>query len=173
MNVVYLGLGSNIGDRLAYLNQAIKLLSENKSVDLIKKSSIYETEPWPKVQVENGRAVEEKQGWHLNQVIEIQTSLSPVDLLALTQETERSMGKEKKITWGSRIIDIDILLYNLDQVKTNSLTIPHPYISQRQFVMIPLLEINDQLVDPLSQKSYLESSRELGDDHTVKLYKNS
>ncbi len=166
-------MGSNIGDRLAYLKQAIELLSADASIVLTGQSNIYETEPWPKKPLENGREIEGKQGWHLNQVIEVETNLKPEALLKLTQSVEITMGKKKKLTWGSRIIDVDILIYGSEQIKTDDLIIPHPFITQRQFVMIPLLELNDRLVDPVSKKSYLESSKKLGDDHTVKLYSPS
>lgn len=135
---VYIGLGSNQGDRLTYLAKAVELI-ELKSANIIRKSSIIETESW---------------GFEstpfLNQVILIQTDLSPFQLLELFQNieielgrTQKSMQLRDKIEYHDRTIDIDILLYGKEIIKTPELTIPHPEMDKRDFVMIPFKEIAD------------------------------
>jgi 2-amino-4-hydroxy-6-hydroxymethyldihydropteridine diphosphokinase len=133
-----IGLGSNVGDRLQFLQRAVKQLGETIGVQVRDVSSVYETEPV-------GPAV---QPWFLNAVVAVDTSLNPVTLLQLTQAIERALGRETTYHWGPRTIDLDILLYGNTQVNTATLTIPHAELCQRAFVMIPLLELVPGLVLP-------------------------
>lgn len=131
--MVYLALGSNIGDRRNALSEAIRLIDERVGrVD--KVSSFMETEPW-------GFKSEFK---FLNAVLSVQSMLSPIEILHITQNIEKEMGREKKSLGGiyhDRIIDIDLLMYDSLQLDTPELTLPHPHMKEREFVMIPLMEI--------------------------------
>jgi len=133
-----IGLGSNVGDRLQFLQRAVKQLGETIGVQVKDVSSVYETEPV-------GSAA---QAWFLNAVVAADTSLNPVTLLQQTQAIERALGRETTYHWGPRTIDLDILLYGNTQVNTATLTIPHAELCQRAFVMIPLLELVPGLVLP-------------------------
>lgn len=133
-----IGLGSNVGDRLQFLQRAVKHLGETIGVQVRDVSSVYETEPV-------GPAA---QAWFLNAVVAVDTSLSPVTLLQQTQAIERALDRETTYHWGPRTIDLDILLYGDTQVNTATLTIPHAELCQRAFVMIPLLELVPGLVLP-------------------------
>lgn len=134
---VYLGLGSNLGDRADYLQKAIFFLAR-PTITIEATSSIYETEPW---------GVED-QPLYWNQVIEIETILQPLELLQICQEIEQQLGRERKVHWGSRTIDIDLLIYDNIVSKTEELTLPHPYLEERAFVLVPLREIAPNLVLP-------------------------
>jgi 2-amino-4-hydroxy-6-hydroxymethyldihydropteridine diphosphokinase len=133
-----IGLGSNVGDRLQFLQRAVKQLGETIGVQVRDVSSVYESEPV-------GPAA---QAWFLNAVVAADTSLNPRTLLQQTQAIERALGRETTYHWGPRTIDLDILLYGDTQVNTATLTIPHAELCQRAFVMIPLLELVPGLVLP-------------------------
>lgn len=132
MNESYLSLGSNMGDRLKMLKQAVRLLMEHPGVDVRKISSLYETDPIGFIE----------QSAFLNMVVYLQTDLSALELLDLCQEIERELNRKREIRWGPRTIDLDILLYNHDALNTERLTIPHPRMHERAFVLVPLLEID-------------------------------
>lgn len=134
---VYLGLGSNLGDRANYLGEAISSLAR-PTITIEAISSIYETEPWGVMD----------QPLYWNQVLEIQTTLEPLDLLHLCQEIEHQLGRERKVRWGSRTIDIDLLIYDNIVSETEELTLPHPLLEEREFVLAPLREIAPNLVLP-------------------------
>ena len=141
MTIAHLALGSNLGNRLEQLQTAIQHLNKTEGIRVTQTSPIYETEPWPKQEIKDGRPLEDgEQNWHLNQVVHIETDLSPMELLEQVQQIEKQMGKSPKGVWGSRIIDIDILLFGDENVKSDKLTVPHPFMHQRQFVLIPLLD---------------------------------
>jgi 2-amino-4-hydroxy-6-hydroxymethyldihydropteridine diphosphokinase len=127
-----------VGDRLQFLQRAVKQLGETIDVQVRDVSSVYETEPV-------GPAA---QAWFLNAAIAVDTSLSPFTLLQQTQAIERALGRETTYHWGPRTIDLDILLYGDTQVNTAALTIPHAELCQRAFVMIPLLELVPGLILP-------------------------
>lgn len=140
---VYLSLGSNLGDRADYLKKAIQLLGDSNEIELVQQSKVYETEPWFKK--DDLQATDDRQQTFLNQVIEIKTALGPLELLRLTQKIERSLGRQSKGDLSPRTIDIDILLYDKESIESDELTIPHPRMKDRKFVLIPLLEIAPQL----------------------------
>lgn len=138
---VYLSLGSNLGDRQENLNRAIQLLSQRLRMGLI--SSIYETEPV-------GVA---EQPRFLNMASQVFTRLAAKDLLTLTKGIESMMGRASNTSNLPRPIDIDILFYGNEVIKTEELTIPHPRLAERAFVLVPLAEIAPDLVHPISGKS--------------------
>ncbi len=135
MKEVYIALGSNIQPRINYLDQAIKQLSKHPNVNIIKQSSIYETDPVGPVEQEQ----------FLNIVIEVETDLQPHHLLDVCQKTEWQLGRKREIKWGPRTIDLDILVYNQENIETERLILPHPRLHERAFVLIPLSELNDRL----------------------------
>lgn len=134
--VAYLGLGSNIGDKFNYLNQCIEKINRNFKIEVTKRSSFYETIP----------IGYEKQEKFINLCVEIKTTLSPMKLLNELQKIEFELHRERIIRWGPRTIDIDILLYDNIVIEGTILMIPHSRMLQRQFVLIPLKEINDKLI---------------------------
>ncbi len=141
MTIVYLCLGSNSGDRLKLIEQAVSFLNLAQDIKLIRTSALYETEPWG---VKN-------QNWFLNMAVEIKTSLSPQDLLVKLQNIERTLGRnrEKEIRWGERPIDIDIIFYDNLVLESDVLTIPHKFMHKRAFVLVPLLELIPDFVHPV------------------------
>lgn len=148
MATVYLGLGTNLGDKEANLRTAIYKLQERigKQVSL---SSFYETAPWGF----------ESDHSFLNAAIGLETSLSPIEILHITQEIEKELGRTKKSVNGSysdRLIDIDILLYDTLMLQTPELTIPHPLMTERDFVMKPLIEIAGNVIHPTREKTLSE-----------------
>ena len=148
----YLGLGSNLGNRRRNLITAAALLAE-RAGDVLALSSFYETEPW-------GFVSENK---FLNAALALETSLSPFDLLRLTQTIEREMGRAAKSAQGiyhDRLIDIDLLLYGDEVVRSAELEIPHPHLHERRFVLEPLREIVPFLRHPLLGKNIEELFRD-------------
>ena len=133
---IYLALGSNIGDRWAHLTSAIALLYPDICVDMI--SSVYETEP----------AYVSDQPCFLNMVLRGATKLDPVTLLAILKDIERRVGRVEGPRYGPRVVDLDILLYNNQMVDTIDLTVPHPRMAERPFVLVPLAEIAPNIVPP-------------------------
>ena len=143
---VYLSLGSNIGDRAANLNAAIGALAD-AGVRVSKVSSFYETEPVDYLQ----------QDWFLNCVVEGETELEAGTLLPRLREIEIRMGSKKVIAKGPRILDIDILLYGQETIATAELQVPHPRMTQRRFVLVPLAEIAPDVKHP----SWTANTKEL------------
>jgi 2-amino-4-hydroxy-6-hydroxymethyldihydropteridine diphosphokinase len=137
----FLLLGSNQGDRKSYLEKSRQEISTAGTV--LQVSSIYQTAAWGK----------EDQPSFLNQVVEIETDLSPKELLIKMLAIESSLGRVRDEKWGSRIIDIDILFYGSQIVKTPQLTIPHPRIAERRFVLVPMAEVDGGFVHPILRKN--------------------
>ena len=156
-----IGLGSNIGDREDYLKKAVQMLDKHAEVDVIKLSSLYETEPYGPVQ----------QSHFLNLVIEIQTELSPLKLLSYTQSIEKALNRVREVHWGPRTIDLDILLYDNIKMKTEVLTIPHPELAKRLFVLVPLNEIDPDYIVPDLGKSVQELLNCFSEIKGVRLWK--
>ena len=138
---VYLSLGSNLGDRQANLRNTIGRLLELG--DVLEVSSLYETEP---VDVTD-------QPWFLNCVVAVRTELIPRDFLAGILAIERSLGRERTQPKGPRLIDIDILLYGAATINTPQLTVPHPAMAERRFVLVPLSEIAPEVKHPVLRKT--------------------
>jgi 2-amino-4-hydroxy-6-hydroxymethyldihydropteridine diphosphokinase len=130
-NIAYLSLGSNMGNRYNHLTEAIQILRTYPEIQLVDFSSIYETDP----------VGYEDQALFLNMVIKIKTIWSAEQLLEICLKTESELGRKREIRWGPRTVDLDILLYNQDNIKTEKLIIPHPRMLERAFVITPLLEI--------------------------------
>ena len=142
MHTYYLHLGSNKGDRTSYLSNAIKQITA-KIGQVTDQSAIYQTEPWGK----------KDQDEFLNMAIKVESNLVPEDALNAAKKIETDMGSEKKEKWGPRIIDIDILYCNDLIMEKDNLVIPHPHIYERNFVLIPLMEIAGDFIDPVKEMS--------------------
>lgn len=145
MERVYLATGSNIGDKAANLAKALEWI-ELYVGDLAQVSGVYRTAAWGK----------EDQPDFLNQVMAVNTNLEPETLLIAVMEIESKMGRERRIRWGERLIDIDILFYGQLVSHSQRLTIPHPFIQERNFVLQPLLEIAPDFIHPVLQKNIRE-----------------
>ncbi|GBD30966.1 2-amino-4-hydroxy-6-hydroxymethyldihydropteridine pyrophosphokinase [bacterium HR32] len=134
---VFLSLGSNVGDRRGYLEEALARL-EAEAIHVVRTSSVYETAPWGPV----------PQGPFLNLVAEVRTTLEPRALLACAQRVETALGRARQVRWGPRTVDVDVLLYGDRVVCEPDLEIPHPRLRQRAFVLVPLFEVAPDLVLP-------------------------
>ena len=145
MKLVYIALGSNLGDRAELLRQAREQI-DAPDLRVLRASSIYETAP---------RDVED-QPWFLNQVIECETELFPRQLLARLQKIERAMGRKRGIAKGPREIDLDILLFGDAVVKAPELEIPHPRMAERRFVLEPLAELAPEKRHPGTRRTMRE-----------------
>ena len=157
MHLAYIGFGSNIGDRLAHIQNAIHALSETEGITLQKISSIYQTDP----------VGYETQAQFLNGVAAIQTDLPPLSLLRTLKDIEVSVGRQHRIRWGPREIDLDILMYGDLCLQTEKLVIPHPEMHRRRFVLAPLAEIAPDLVHPVLKESVQTLLARLEDDKSV------
>jgi len=147
---VYLGLGSNLGDRAGYLRRARENLAPE--VNLLRASSVYETPPW-------GYS---DQPAFLNQVVEVQTDLEPEALLAKLKGIESELGRVKNFRYGPRCIDLDILFYENCVYQSERLTIPHPSLAERAFVLVPMNELAPNFIHPLLHKPISELLAGLG-----------
>lgn len=154
---VFLLLGSNLGDREAYLQKAIDLIGTGLG-PVSEKSSIYETEAWGKTDEPN----------YLNQVIRVDTDLLARQVLEKILIIENKMGRVREEKWGSRIIDIDILFYGQDIINEPGLIVPHPELHNRRFTLEPLNEIAPDLQHPVLKKSIFRLKNELKDNLIVK-----
>ncbi|PQJ09026.1 2-amino-4-hydroxy-6-hydroxymethyldihydropteridine diphosphokinase [Flavipsychrobacter stenotrophus] len=142
MHTTYLSLGSNIGDRQALMTQALAML-EVTAGRVVKQSALYATKAW---------GITDQPDF-LNMCAAIETDLSAQELLATILQTERNLGRERKIKWGERTIDIDILFYDDAIINEHDLIVPHPYIQDRRFILVPMAEIAPDLVHPVLNKT--------------------
>jgi len=159
--IYFLSLGSNLGDKAQNLIKALSFLKIEK-IKILKRSSLYETQPvdYP------------YQPWFYNQVVEVETDLNPFDLLDLIKKIEAKMGREPHASKKSRIIDIDILLAEDVVISTSQLTIPHPRLEKRNFVLIPFHEISPHVCHPLLKKTIQQLLDKSEDKATVRKISN-
>ncbi len=146
----FVGFGSNLGNSLEICTEAIRVLSRTSGVSLQKVSSFYGTEP----------VGCRDQGWFINGVLEIQTTLAPHALLARLLRIENLFGRERGQRWGPRTLDLDLLFYGDVILQSPALTLPHPAICHRRFVLEPLAEIHPEKIHPLFSKSVFQLLRE-------------
>jgi 2-amino-4-hydroxy-6-hydroxymethyldihydropteridine diphosphokinase len=157
IRMIFLGLGSNMGDRLLHLERACSFISE-RAGEIVKKSACYETAAWGDTNQSN----------FYNLVIALESKLPPLVLINSLLEIESDMGRIRKQKWGARIIDIDILLYNNEIIDLPELKIPHPFLAERRFVLEPLAEIAPNVVEPVHKKSIATLLQQCPDSSMVK-----
>lgn len=157
MNQAFISLGSNIGDRFGFLKKALEVLQTSYPIEVVNVSSIYETDPVGYTD----------QDLFLNMVAQLKTELSALELLEACLETEKVLGRKREIHWGPRTIDLDILLFNNENIISERLVIPHPRMFERSFVIIPLLEISPDAAIPSLNKA----ADKLSDKEGVRLWK--
>lgn len=156
MTVVFLGLGTNLGSRAENLAAAREQLAAKTR--LLRASSVYETEPWGY----------REQPAFLNQVLQLETDLSPQRLLRFVKRVERALGRTKTFRYGPRLIDIDILFYDQSVINTRQLQIPHPRLAERAFVLVPLAEIAPDWAHPVLGQSMSALLRDCPDRESVR-----
>ena len=162
MAIVYLCLGSNKGDRVGYVQQATSLLGAIEGIKIIITSSLYETQPW----------LEQETTWFVNAIVEVKTSLEPEELLFECQRIESQLGRNREVEghFGERTIDIDILFYDKEIINEVDLTVPHKFMHQRAFTLVPMLELNPDFVHPKLGKTMADLHEELENPEMVYLY---
>jgi len=160
-NLAYIALGSNMGDRFEYLKKAIFLLNSHEEIRVVNTSSIYETDPVGYTD----------QDQFLNMAVQVITRLKPHELLDECLRIEKELGRKREIRWGPRTLDLDILLYNQENIETEKLTIPHPRMSERAFVILPLLEMDPKLMLPNMEEPLENSLLSIPDREGVRIWK--
>jgi 2-amino-4-hydroxy-6-hydroxymethyldihydropteridine diphosphokinase len=160
-NEAYVALGSNIGNREEYLLKAIQEVQLHPFINLVDISSIYETEPIGYTD----------QTEFLNMVIKISTNLSAFDLLKVLQDIELHLDRKREVRWGPRTLDLDILLYNHENIVTEQLVVPHPRMHERAFVLIPLWEIDKNISIPTIEEPISTIMDRLSDKEGVRIWK--
>ena len=137
MHIAYLSLGSNLNDPISQINRAINEIKNSDNIELLITSSLYKTPPIGPAQPD-----------FINAAVKIATTLSADDLLTTIQAIELLHHRETLIHWGPRTLDIDLILFDEDSINTDRLTVPHPFMQERAFVLVPLLEISPALKTP-------------------------
>ncbi len=153
MHSAWIALGSNLGDRLGYIKKALALIAELPDTEVKDVSSIYDTAPVGKAD----------QPHFLNAAAELSTKLEALELLHALLTIEDRCGRMRRDQWGPRTVDLDLLLFDDVQIKTDVLTVPHPRMTERPFVMVPLAEIAPELLVPAVSKNVRLIVREMGD----------
>ncbi len=156
---VFLLLGANLGERELTLAKATQLIAERIS-PITAQSHLYETAPWGVID----------QPAFLNRVIRLETEFTPGEVLAQTLEIEKHLGRERRLRWGARVIDIDMLYYGDVILETENLHLPHPRLHQRRFTLVPLAEIAPDFVHPVLHRTNQELLSECTDDSQVNVF---
>lgn len=154
---VFLGLGANLGHANRMIHRAVgELVAREVLLGPVQVSSLYRTPPWGGI---------DDQPWFVNAVVAAETSLSAPALLDSVKSIERDIGRgEDERRWGPRVIDIDILLYGKETIRSEILTVPHKHLTERAFALVPLLELEPDLRDPVSGEPFAEHLKALADD---------
>ena len=159
----FIGVGSNLGLPAENCEKAVSLINKSPYIKVIARSSLYHTEP----------IGEKNQPWFINSTVEVQTSLKPEELLQTLLNIEQQFGRERKGKWEARIIDLDILDYDGKILNSKFLTLPHPEMIHRRFVLEPLSEIAGSRIHPLENKTILELLNNLPHKQVVKKFQKS
>ena len=154
----FIGIGSNLGIPAENCEQAIRLLHTPPGIEVIARSSLYESEPVGKIE----------QDWFVNTAVAIRTSLTPEALLNALFKIEKTLGRERREKWGPRIIDLDILAYEDRVIHPTALTLPHPEMTKRRFVLLPLSEFAGDYMHPVENKTIHTLLQELPESPQVK-----
>ncbi|OGP73412.1 MAG: 2-amino-4-hydroxy-6-hydroxymethyldihydropteridine diphosphokinase [Deltaproteobacteria bacterium RBG_16_49_23] len=161
-HIVYIGIGSNLGDKIAHCEKAISEILNIDRHRLLSRSSLFKTRPIGYT----------AQDWFVNGVIKLESDLEPHDLFRALKDVESRLGRAETFRWGPREIDLDILLYDDRIIQTENLQIPHPHMHERQFVLIPLVEIEPELIHPVLKKSVQNLLKEAKEDQGVEKLKS-
>lgn len=156
-HTAYIGIGSNLGDKIANCERAISEILIIDRHRLISKSSLYHTKPIGYT----------TQDWFVNGVIKIETDLEPFDLHKVLKTIEQKLGRQKTFPGGPRVIDLDLLFFDDRRIETEELQVPHPRLHERQFVLLPLLEIDPNLTHPIFKRTVEELLNEIKEDQGV------
>jgi len=159
-HIVYIGIGSNIGHKVQQCEKAIAEILKSDRHKLLAKSPLFKTKPIGYT----------SQDWFVNGVIKIETDLGPPDLLQVLKAIESQLGRTETFHWGPREIDLDILFFDDKEVEMEELRIPHPLLHERQFVLIPLAEIDRGLIHPVLKKTIGELLEEIKEDQGVEKF---
>jgi 2-amino-4-hydroxy-6-hydroxymethyldihydropteridine diphosphokinase len=159
-HIAYIGIGSNLGDKPSQCEKAVSEILKIDRHKLLAKSSLYKTQPLGYT----------SQDWFVNGAIKIETDLKPPELLRALKTIESQLGRKETFRWGPRAIDLDLLFFDDIQIHTEELQIPHPLIQNRQFVLIPLAEIDRNLVHPVLKKTVQELLNNLREDQGVEKF---
>ncbi|HTR97675.1 MAG TPA: 2-amino-4-hydroxy-6-hydroxymethyldihydropteridine diphosphokinase [Candidatus Acidoferrales bacterium] len=154
----FIGLGSNLGERETLIRQALEALAALPETEMVRASSLYDTEPVGDVEQPN----------YLNAVAQIDTELAPNQLLWNLLLIEKRLGRERTRRWGPRTIDLDLLLYGDEIIEEDELRVPHPELVRRGFVLVPLVELEPTLVHPVTRETMLAHLSKLGTRPPVK-----
>jgi 2-amino-4-hydroxy-6-hydroxymethyldihydropteridine diphosphokinase len=152
---VFIGLGTNLGDRENNIAQAIDLLDKSSNINITARSEIIETEPWGNI----------NQPSFLNSIIVVTTSLSPIELLNYLKSLESKSGRVKSEHWGPRIIDLDILFFGKRVIQDKKLVIPHKEITNRDFILKQLIDLDPELMEPVTNIRYVDYLKKLKEDY--------
>ena len=155
--ISYIGIGSNSGDKVAQCEKAIIEILKADQNKLLGKSSFFKTKPLGYT----------SQDWFINGVIKIETELGPLQLLRALKRIESQLGRKETFRWGPRSIDLDILFFDEKEIRTEELQIPHPLLQERQFILIPLAEIDRDFIHPVLKKSIGELLDDMKEDQGV------
>ena len=156
-HIAYIGIGSNVGDKARQCERGISEILKLDRHRLLARSSLYKTQP----------IGYSEQDWFINLVIKLETEMDAPTLLCSLKEIESRLGRVKTLRGGPRTIDLDILFFNDHQIQTDELTVPHPLIQDRQFVLVPLAEIDPNLTHPVLKKTVKELLERLKEDRGV------
>ncbi len=159
MNTIYIQLGSNMGERHFYIKESL-LQIEKILGTIIYESKTYESSAWGVTEQRN----------FLNKVISVKSDFSAKDTLKTLQKIEDKLGRKRTEKWGERTIDLDILFYNNEIINTKELTIPHPYIQDRRFILMPFAEMNGKFIHPKLKKDIFALLKECKDTEKVSVY---
>jgi 2-amino-4-hydroxy-6-hydroxymethyldihydropteridine diphosphokinase len=160
VRLVYIALGSNVGDRAAWLARGVEAM-DRAGIKVLRQSTMYETEP----------VGGPPQDWFLNAVVEAETDLQPLQLLDALRGIEQTMGRQRTIPSGPRTLDLDYLFDDESMIHTSVLEVPHPRIAERRFVLQPLAELTPDLVHPVLQKTVAQLLAEVKDSSQVRVWR--
>lgn len=160
-HTAYIGIGSNIGDKVGSCERAISEIIKIDRHRLLAKSSFFKTQP----------IGYKDQDWFINGVIKIETDLSPHELLQHLKSIELALGRKETFRWGPRLIDLDLLFFDQEEIQTTDLCVPHPRLHKRRFVLIPMAEIDRDFIHPVFKVTIQQLLDNLQEDQGVEKFK--